>query len=194
MTTSLPAEAHPTADVAAAVAPDGFDALDHCHAQTLFMLGKLAALVSRLGSIGADDEARSMANEIGEHFSTTVRQHHADEERYVFPKLVTSGDAGLKQTVLRLQCDHDWMEENWMELSAQLDAVACGQGWVDLDVLRGAAEVFIALSHDHIALEESVIYPQAKERLQGRERSNMGREMAKRRRQAKRSNSSASQG
>jgi len=42
--------------------------------------------------------------------------------------------------------------------------------------------VFSALLRDHIALEESLIYPQARERLQGRQRRDMGREMAARRR------------
>ncbi|RQP24929.1 hemerythrin domain-containing protein [Piscinibacter terrae] len=169
------------ADIDPAALLDGFDVLDECHRQSLFMLGRLAALITRLGSIGADSEARSMAADIVRHFSTTVRQHHADEERYVFPKLASLGNADVTQAVLRLQCDHDWLEENWMELSPQLDAVACGLNWFDLDTLREAAQVFIALSHDHIALEESFIYPEAKARLQGRERSNMGRDMAARR-------------
>lgn len=72
-----------------------------------------------------------------------------------------------------------------MELSPQLDAVAHGLSWYDLDVIQEAAQVFIALSHDHIALEESFIYPQAKARLDARERAGMGREMAARRRQAR---------
>jgi len=173
-----------TTDFDPAATLDGFDVLDECHRQTLFMLGRLAALVTRLGSVGPDSEAREMAADIVRHFSTTVRQHHADEERYVFPKLASLGEPEVTQAVLRLQCDHDWLEENWMELSPQLDAVACGLNWFDIDTLREAAQVFIALSHDHMALEESFIYPEAKARLQGRERSNMGRDMAARRRAA----------
>jgi hemerythrin-like domain-containing protein len=174
------------ASAAATQAPiDGFDVLDECHRQTLFALGKLAALVSRLGLIGADAEARAMAAEVVHHFSVTVRRHHEDEERHVFPKLVAEADEELVRAVLRLQIDHDWLEENWMELSPQLDAVAHALSWYDMDVLREAAQVFIALSHDHIALEESFIYPQAKARLDMRERAGMGREMAARRRKAK---------
>jgi hemerythrin-like domain-containing protein len=165
--------------------PDGFDVLDECHRQTLFSLGKLAALVSRLGLIGADTEARAMAADIVRHFSVTVRRHHEDEERHVFPKLVAEGNEEIVRAVLRLQIDHDWLEENWMELSPQLDAVAHGLSWYDMDVLREAAQVFIALSHDHIALEESFIYPQARKWLDSRERIGMGREMAARRKQAR---------
>lgn len=161
---------------------DGFDVLDACHRQTLFTLGKLAALITRLKSRGPDAEARAMAAEIVHFFSTMARQHHEDEERHVFPKLMASGDPEIVQAVLRLRQDHGWLHEDWMELSPQLDAVAAGQSWYDIDAMHAGAEVFIALSHDHIALEESCIYPQARARLHTSERREMGREMAARRR------------
>ena|SRR5438105_6326521 len=145
---------------------DGFDVLDVCHRQTLFTLGKLAALVARLTRGGADADACAMAREIVEFFSATARRHHQDEERHVFPALLDSGDPQLVQNVLRLQEDHRWLEIDWVELSAQLNAVANGQMSYDLDALRAMTQVFIALSHDHIALEESSIYPWARERLQ----------------------------
>jgi iron-sulfur cluster repair protein YtfE (RIC family) len=133
---------------------DGFDVLDACHRQTLFTLGKLAALISRLKGHGPDAEGRAMASEIVRFFSTTARQHHEDEERHVFPTLMAGGDPDVVQAVQRLQQDHRWLHEDWMELSPLLDAVATGQSWYDLDALREGAEVFTALSHDHVALEE----------------------------------------
>jgi hemerythrin-like domain-containing protein len=150
-------------------AADGFDVRDVHHRQTLFTLGKLAALVARLRRGDADAEARAMAREIVEFFSTTSRPHHEDEEKHVFPGLLDSGDPQMVQNVLRLQQDHHWLAVDWLELSAPLNAVANGQS-VDLDQLHDMAQVFIALSHDHIALEESCIYPQARARLQERER------------------------
>ena len=160
---------------------NGFEVLDVCHRKTVIALGRLAALISRLEKNGPDDEARTLANEVVQHFSTTARQHHEDEERHVFPKLATTGDAETVQAVLRLQQDHNWLEEDWMQLSPHLDAVASGQSWYDLDALREGAEVFTALSHDHIALEESLIYPQARARLGPGEWLEMSREMAQRR-------------
>jgi hemerythrin-like domain-containing protein len=165
-----------------AVTLDGFDVLDACHRQTVFTLGKLAALVSRLATLGPDAQARALAAEIIRHFSTTARQHHVDEERHVFPRLSTSADPEIVQAVRRLQQDHGWLEEDWMELSPHLEAVARSHAGYDLDVLREAAAVFTALSHEHIALEESIIYPQARAHVPPAERSEMGREMAARRR------------
>ena len=47
--------------------------------------------------------------------------------------------------------------------------------------LRHALEVFEALYLDHILLEESIAYPEAKKRLVGIDTIGMGREMARRR-------------
>jgi iron-sulfur cluster repair protein YtfE (RIC family) len=160
---------------------DGFDVLDVCHRQTVFALGRLAALVTRLQGQGVDAEARELAAEILHHFSVTAREHHADEERHVFPRLLAGNDPELVQVVLRLQQDHGWIEEDWMVLSAPIGAIANGHGGCDLDALREGAAVFTALAHDHIALEESIVYPQARARVPARERVAMAEEMAARR-------------
>lgn len=161
---------------------DGFEVLDSCHREMLATLDTLAALVKRLEAQGADDAARAMASEVLGFFSTTARRHHEDEERHVFPKALASADPQVVQAALRLQQDHNWIEEDWMELSAHLEALAAGQSWWDPALLREGSEVFIALLHDHVALEEACIYPEARARMQLAERQTMGREMAARRR------------
>ncbi|MEO8311075.1 MAG: hemerythrin domain-containing protein [Caldimonas sp.] len=164
---------------------DGFEVLDDCHRMTLAALDCLERLVAQIERREIDAAARTIAGEIVRHFSEMVRQHHEDEERHVFPALVSSSDREVVQAVLRLQQDHDWLEEDWMEISPHLDAVACGQSWYDVDVLREGVAIFAALSRDHIALEESLLYPQARARLDAGERRAMGREMAARRRHAR---------
>ena len=108
----------------------------------------------------------SLAKAICAFFDHHARQHHADEETLIFPALVRKGDKTLIQHVLRLQQDHGWLEEDWLELEPQLQAVAQGYSWYDLATLRHALPVFTALYHEHIALEESLIYPEAKRRQQ----------------------------
>jgi len=161
---------------------DGFEVLDACHRQTLETLATLDALVARLASGAPDAEARTMAAGVVRFFSTAARQHHEDEERHVFPALLAGGDGDIAQAVSRLQQDHHWLEADWFELAPQLDAVAAGQAWYDLDALRECVEVFVGLSHDHIELEESLIYPAARVRLGAVERREMAREIAARRR------------
>lgn len=170
----------------AGAAGSAFGVLDECHRQTLVAIANLETIVSRLDAGSVDAQTRALAADVVRHFSTTARQHHEDEELHVFPKLATNGDAAMKQAVLRLQEDHHWIEEDWMELLPHLDAVACGQTWYDVALLREGAEIFAALSRDHIALEESCLYPEARARMGAAEELAMGREMAARRRAARR--------
>jgi hemerythrin-like domain-containing protein len=142
------------------------EALDQTHRQMLQVLVALRSLVDRLEEIGIDAAARAEAKQICTFFANTARQHHADEETLVFPALVRTADAALIQHVLRLQQDHGWLEEDWLELAPQLQAVAEGYSWYELDTLRAGVDVFIALYHDHIALEESLIYPEAKRQFE----------------------------
>jgi hemerythrin-like domain-containing protein len=148
----------------AAPALPSFDSLDRTHHEVMQTLAEMARLIERLDAHGVDDVARTLARQISRFFDGTARAHHAAEEQIVFPSLLASGDAELVQHVMRLQQDHGWLEEDWLELSPQLQAVAEGYSWYDLDTLRAGVPIFTELYRDHIALEESMIYPEARRR------------------------------
>lgn len=161
---------------------DGFEVLDATHRRIMAALDTLQQLVSQIERLDGDPQAQAMAASVVKFFDTTARQHHEDEERHVFPALANSPNPQIAQTVARLQQDHRWLEQDWLELSAHLEAAAAGHtGW-DSALVREGSAVFIALSHDHIALEESLIYPEARQRMRPADRGEMGREMAARRR------------
>jgi hemerythrin-like domain-containing protein len=149
---------------AAMTLPLAFDALDDTHRQVLVMLGRLEQLLDHVGDQGADDIARDSATAIHAFFSGRARQHHEAEETFVFPDLLSGGDDELVQHILRLRQDHGWLEEDWRELAPQLEAISRGYNWYDLAMLRAALPLFAALYREHIALEESVVYPEAKRR------------------------------
>lgn len=161
---------------------DGVALLDACHQQTLVTLGKLSVLMAHLDAHGSDADAQALARDIVAFFDRTGRQHHEEEERHVFPRLLASSDPEMVRAIQRLQQDHGWLEADWNEIGPQIDAVAGGQGWVDLDILREGVEIFVALSQEHMALEESLIYPSLRAQLATPERIDMGREMLARRR------------
>ncbi|MBL8331244.1 MAG: hemerythrin domain-containing protein [Rubrivivax sp.] len=140
------------------------DALDGEHRQVMDALGDLARLIALLDSEGVTDKSRKLARHICTFFTQHAREHHAAEERLIFPGLLKSSDETLVQHVIRLQQDHGWLEEDWLELEPQLEAAANGFSWYDLDTLRAALPVFEQLYRDHIALEESLIYPEARRR------------------------------
>lgn len=141
-----------------------FEALDACHQQILAHLDMLAALAKHIDDVGVDATARQQAGTIEAFFSSTSRQHHLDEEKTVFPPLLASGEADLVATVRRLQQDHGWIEENWLELSPLLSAMASGNNWADTAEFQHDQKVFTDLCLGHIALEETLAYPESKAR------------------------------
>jgi len=181
VTMATPLSSAHQASLSARLAP--FDALDECHREVMQHLQLLDRLVHHLDQKGVDTEARHLATAVVRFFTETARVHHADEERSVFPQLLAGSDLELIAHVQRLQQDHGWLEEDWNELALQLSAVADGYSWYDIDALRGGVEIFTALYHDHIALEESLVYPEAKRAVHA-EFDGLGRRLAVQRRAA----------
>ncbi|MDT7834678.1 hemerythrin domain-containing protein [Aquabacterium sp. OR-4] len=141
------------------------EALDRTHHSMMGVLNDLRHLVEHLEHHGVDAAARQSAKAVCAFFSGHARQHHADEEALIFPPLLRKNDPVLTQHVLRLQQDHGWLEEDWLELAPQLQAVAEGYSWYELEALRHGVGVFTTLYHEHIALEESLIYPEARRQM-----------------------------
>lgn len=139
-----------------------FKALDATHQQIVDHLNRLDSLIDHLEREGADPHAQDEARAIEAFFSATAQPHHKDEEAKVFPPLLASGDEVLASNVRLLQQDHGWIEEDWLAIAPQLRAVASGYSWVEPAELRHGVQVFIELCREHLLLEESVVYPEAK--------------------------------
>lgn len=139
-----------------------FKALDACHRQIAAHLERLDTLCARLADQGVDAVAQAEARLIEAFFSSTSQAHHQEEELKVFPSLLSSTDEALVATVRMLQQDHGWIEEDWLAIAPQLRAIAAGCSWFDPDELRHAITVFLELCREHIQLEESIIYPEAR--------------------------------
>ncbi len=141
-----------------------FKALDACHQEMERHLTDLTALAQALDEGEPGPQARRTAGVIEHFFSTTSRAHHVQEEESVFPALLESGDPRLVTAVRSLQQDHGWIEENWLVLAPQLRALASGNGWLDPTEFQHAVALFVALCTGHVALEESLVYPESKAR------------------------------
>jgi len=138
-----------------------FEALNQAHRAALQMLQSLKQLVAQLQNQGLDEQSRQSARAIVAFFNGPGRHHHEEEEREVFPGLLASTDLELVAHVHRLQQDHGWLEADWHELQPHVQAVVEGYNGYDLPLLEAALPVFEALYLDHIALEETVVYPAA---------------------------------
>ena len=144
-------------------------------------LGATLAVIQAAEPSTLADAMHKMLGGMPDFFNGEARQHHLDEEKHIFPPLLASQNAEIVQATEHLIQDHGWLEENWIQIAPSLEAATHGNLWFDPAELRHALEVFEALYLDHILLEESIAYPEAKKRLQGLDTLGMGREMAKRR-------------
>lgn len=168
----------------------GFAALDAFHRRVLEHAAELKALAAAIEAGNVTQAMRSSAVAIAQVLGTEARRHHEDEERHVFPPLLASGEADLVQPVLVLQQDHHWLELDWRELEPHVRAIADGYGTFDTDTLREGAAILAALYEEHIALEESLAYPEARKRVGPAALVAMAREMSARRRAERRRRSS----
>lgn len=171
----------PVARPATVVPASLFEFLDDSHRMIEQQLQRLQALAQSLVDEGLDAQARSQAREIVSYFNQHARQHHVDEEKHIFPPLLASGNAELVQATQHLMQDHGWLEEDWIEIEPSLEAAAGGYNWFDPGELRHAVEIFATLYREHMALEESLAYPEARDRLRLADLGAMGTEMARRR-------------
>ncbi len=143
--------------------PD-FETLDQTHQAALKLLQALSRLLLELRQSGPDEGARASALEIMAFFNGPARGHHAEEETRVFPELLAAGNPELTQQVLRLKQDHGWLDQDWRELAPHIEAIASGYTWYDLDMLLAALPIFTTLYEEHISLEETMVYPEARRR------------------------------
>ncbi|MGY0195528.1 hemerythrin domain-containing protein [Leptothrix sp. BB-4] len=139
------------------------EVLDDEHRQMVLMLARLDRLVDP--DLGLPEtEIRALAREVHAFFGEHARQHHALEELHVFPGLLASADERLRGQIERLVQDHGWLEQNWLELAPNVSAIADGLVGGDMDLLRESVALFNALYHDHIRVEETLAYPEARRR------------------------------
>jgi hemerythrin-like domain-containing protein len=145
-------------------APSTFDTLDETHRQIIQVLGQLESLLTMLNRPGDAGPAAALASHVCRFLSGTARAHHEAEETRVFPSLLEGDDPQWLAYVRRLQQDHDWLEEDWLEMEPHLQAIANGYRGDHPEFLRASLPEFTQLYYEHIALEESLVYPEVRRR------------------------------
>lgn len=137
-------------------------ALDACHRQMQAHLVEMQRIAQHMQSAGLSDADRRIAGEIQDFFSHAARTHHELEETQVFAPLLARSSDEVKEVVRSLQQDHGFLEENWIELGPQLRGIAEGNDWFDVAEFLHNVALYRGLLTGHIALEESLSYPESK--------------------------------
>ena len=129
-----------------------------CHTgiiERLDALGELPAL------IGPAARARTIAAQTLAFFEKVIAEHHADEERVLFPAVLDSANSGEERErvatiVARLAAEHRQIEATWSVLKKVLKRVARGR---DADLDRTAVERLLSDYRAHARFEEETFLP-----------------------------------
>jgi hemerythrin-like domain-containing protein len=148
------------------------DAFVNCHSGILSTLDALSELPDLLA---VAERSRRVAAAAERVFSEAVLEHHADEERELFPAVLRSARPGdeadhVQVMVARLTAEHRAVEELWKSLGASVKLAAKGKPAENLNeqMLVELIESYRA----HAEYEEQLFLPLASEIL-GRDAHHM---------------------
>lgn len=164
----------------------GFDqpiaVLKHCHDKIRKQLTTLQNLLGHLAQQGNTEEARQAAQAVLKYFNKAAHLHHDDEEQDLMPMLqatATGDDAALLSTLVpEILADHQRMDQAWLTLRPELDAIAAGTGTqLSADGVRD----YVAAYQAHMAKEEGQLAPMAKRLFSAQQMEQLGTAMQRRR-------------
>lgn len=170
--------------------PDsGFDdplgMLKDCHRRIEHFLGILRLVAERATGLALHPEEISAVKAAVQYFHIGGERHNADEEQSVFSRLrnVAATGADLPALLDRLEQDHahaaelheaiDWLYTDWIA-KGEIEPA-------NRERLLSSTAALQDLYKEHIALEESTIFPRATELLDSQTLAAIGREFSARR-------------
>jgi hemerythrin-like domain-containing protein len=147
------------------------DDFSHCHDGILKHLHAFEQLPALLDPAR---QARRIAADTIEFFRDTVYEHHAQEEKELFPAVLASARKGeerdrVQAIVDRLTREHRQVESRWTKLEPALKAVAKGH---DSTLDEAAVASLVATYTAHARYEETAFLPLSQEIL-GRDSNHM---------------------
>ncbi len=161
-----------------------FEWLRACHDRVERMLELLQRLQDHVARHGADEQGAQAAQQVLRYFDLAAPQHHEDEERHVFPRLLERGDDRLRGLVQRLQSDHTAMAADWSRVRQALLRLQAAQGdaaWRWTDDERAVLARFALRYEGHIAAEEGEVFAMAEHLMTPAQRVEMSEDMMRRR-------------
>lgn len=156
-----------------------FEMLQACHERMQRMFRLLRRLRTHLAAMGNDAQARQAASDVMRYFDLAAPQHHEDEERHVFPRLLAAGQH--VEAVRRLKQEHREMGAQWVQVRALLLPVSQGTRASFTPAQDGVLEHFLRLYDWHMVAENELVFPSCLAGMAPHEVAAMGREMAQRR-------------
>ena len=161
-----------------------FQMLSACHERVQRTLALLQRLHQHVAQHGGDEQAVQAARDVLRYFEQAAPQHHLDEERHVFPRVLALGDATLTQVVQRLQRDHLEMASTWSRVRTELQLLVdqgprLSASWVN--DTQALFQHFVSLYERHIPDEENLVFPAGERAIEADALNAMVQDMMQRR-------------
>ena len=164
----------------------GFDqpiaVLKHCHDKIRKQLTTLQNLLGHLAQHGNTADAQQAAKAVLQYFNKAAHLHHDDEEQDLMPMLqatATGDDAALLATLVpEILADHQRMDQAWLTLRPELDAIAAGTG---TQLSADGVAAYVAAYQAHMSKEEGQLAPMAKRLFSAQQMEQLGTAMQRRR-------------
>ncbi|WP_402719572.1 pyridoxamine 5'-phosphate oxidase [Janthinobacterium rivuli] len=164
----------------------GFDqpiaVLKHCHDKIRKQLTTLQNLLGHLAQHGNTADAQQAAKAVLQYFNKAAHLHHDDEEQDLMPMLqatATGDDAALLATLVpEILADHQRMDQAWLTLRPELDAIAAGTG---TQLAAEGVAAYVAAYQAHMTKEEGHLAPMAKRLFSAQQMERLGTAMQRRR-------------
>ena len=164
----------------------GFDqpiaVLKHCHDKIRKQLTTLQNLLGHLAQHGNTTDAQQAAKAVLQYFNKAAHLHHDDEEQDLMPMLqatATGDDAALLATLVpEILADHQRMDQAWLTLRPELDAIAAG---TNSQLSHDGVRDYVAAYQAHMAKEEGQLAPMAKRLFSAQQMEQLGTAMQRRR-------------
>ena len=143
----------------------------NCHAGIISHLNTFAELP---GLLEPAARARKVADDILQFFRRAVYEHHAEEEKELFPAVLASSHPGEEREKVRtmiewLTAEHRDVEALWARLEPQLKKIVKGSS----DAIDGSAVEHLVRKYlAHAKLEEDEFLPLS-EKILGRNSNHM---------------------
>lgn len=184
----MTARALPGFDAPAVGFEQPFEMLEACHERVRRSLALLERLIGHVEAHGHDAQSRSAAADVLRYFDLAAPLHHEDEERHVFPLLEHCGDAALEAATAGLRRDHARMEALWAPLRVALGSwAALDPSQAPVESTRQQAQAFGNVYAEHLRVEETLVFPAARSRMDSARLADMSADMQGRRQPGARS-------
>ncbi len=138
------------------------DLQDVAHQLVQQFMDELQEMLDDLISGTLSAQQANVLSKIVSFFDNEMKQHHVEEERHIFPVLLSKDNELLREKVRMLKADHDELRKGWSDLKRAIEQMAASPA-ADGKTLRACFERYSECFARHLVLEESVQYsPEAK--------------------------------